>query len=171
MRKAWQERLTYATLSTILGWHTFVMVVAPAPANDLTRSAQTILGPYVALYQLKHPWGFFAPAIGLGYELRYTIKDTSGIGQSFLPAKGVNAYHPASWWYSEWQNKVIAYPEIYAERMLEILCHQHQTLHPVSIKLFMINQLPFSRADFLAGKRPMQMDEGHEIAIAEASCS
>jgi hypothetical protein len=144
--------------------------MAPAPDSDLTRWIQAAMKPYVSLFQLKHPWNFFTPEVGLGYEIRYTILDLNGEKHTFNPTEGLDWYHPAFWWHRKWQKQIALFPEAYAERMLEILCKRHRMLRPASITVSIINQQQMSPADFLAGMRPFELDWASEGPLVQASC-
>ena len=58
------QRLTYVAMSILLVWHTFAMVIGPAPASPLTRAARWLAQPYLTLFGLQNEWGFFAPTVG-----------------------------------------------------------------------------------------------------------
>jgi hypothetical protein len=84
---SWRQRLTYLVMSAFVAWHTLAMVIAPAPASSvLVGTMRAALQPYLTLFGLDNRWDFFAPTIGSGSELHYSVEDAAGARHSFTPS-------------------------------------------------------------------------------------
>ena len=71
----WRDRLTYLAMSLVVAWHSFAMVVGPAPGNStLVQSLRPLVQPYISLFRLDTSWNFFAP-VGKHTQFRYVIED------------------------------------------------------------------------------------------------
>jgi hypothetical protein len=80
------RRLTYVVMSALVAWHTFAMIIGPAPESPVTDAARDLAQPYLTLFGLQHPWDFFAPTVATGYHFSYVIEDTAG-GKAHLQAR------------------------------------------------------------------------------------
>jgi hypothetical protein len=154
--KQWRERLGYAAMSVFVGWHTLAMVVAPAPAESaLVKFLRGLLQPYLALFYLDNNWDFFAPNISGTFEFRYVVKDSTGIGHTFMPASKWSWFSPNSIWFHAWYDAVIEKTDIYGDAFGRLLCQEHAELKPVSIVLQALDEQEFRPDDLLDGKRPL----------------
>jgi hypothetical protein len=61
-------------------------------------------------------------------------------------------------------------PDSYGEFAMAWFCRQQPALHPTSISLVTIEQLEFTRDDYLSGKNPMDSDFVTENTLAAAEC-
>jgi len=147
--------LAYVAMSALVVWHTIAMVVATAPESNITRAARTVVGPYLSLFRLDHNWGFFAPDVPRGMQLRYVIVDVSGTRHTFIPEQGVGWLHPNSILIRDRYRAAMLQPDIHAETLADALCRRHADLRPVNITLFEAEQREFGPDDWLDGKRPL----------------
>jgi len=150
-----RERLAYVAMSAFLAWHTFAIVVAPAPESDLSQLARVALQPYLTFLRLDSSWDFFAPSVGEGMRLRYDIQDKTGKIHAFLPADGLAWYRPEFLWFRFWYYRVIDDPDAYADHTAAVLCRKHAALQPLAITFYEVREEKFTREDYLSGKRPM----------------
>jgi hypothetical protein len=153
--RQWRERLTFLVVSAFLVWHTLAVVFAPAPnASLLIGSVREVLQPYLTLFRLDNPWGFFAPTVGNGDVLRYAVEDPSGEFHAYAPADDLSWFHPSWFWFRSWHYAIIDNPEFHADAAAAFFCRKHLGLHPVSVVLLDYQERAFTRDDFLRGKRP-----------------
>jgi hypothetical protein len=153
-----RERLTYAAMSAFVAWHTFAMIIAPAPDSEITRVARAALQPYLTFFRLDNQWDFFAPTVGEGARLRYDIQDSNGKVHVFLPASELRWYHPDFLWFRSWYYRIIDDPDNFAEGAAAVLCRKHAELRPLAITFYEIQEEKFTREDYLSGKQ--RMDAG-----------
>jgi len=156
MAKVWRERVTYAAMSLLVGWHTVAMMVAPAPrGSDLVRGARVVFAPYLQLFALDNNWDFFAPEVGKDSFLRYVLKDDAGVEHSFDSDASLNWFHPTSIWFGAWYFAVLDFPEDFGEETGALFCREHADLHPVAITLFEVTEKDYGPLDRLSGKQPL----------------
>ena len=153
-----RDRLTYTAMSAFAVWHTLAMVIAPAPDGHVANLARVALQPYLTFLRLDNQWDFFAPTVGEGSRLRYDIQDRTGKVHVFLPADELRWYHPNFLWFRSWYYRIIDDPENYADNAAAVLCRKHAALQPLAITFYEIQEEPFTRDDYLAGKQ--RMDPG-----------
>jgi hypothetical protein len=139
-------------MSLFVAWHTFAIIVAPAPSNSLTDSFRRVLQPYLTLFRLDNEWGFFAPNIGAGTLFRYVIEDKAGGTHTFNPAEQLSWYHPNYFWFRSWYYAIMDDPDLYADDAAARLCKEHADLQPVAITLMEVEEKEFKSSDLLAGK-------------------
>src|SRR4051812_39566096 len=95
LSRQWRERLTYAALSVFVSWHTLAMVVVPASEeSELAKSLRGLLQPYIGLFNLDNHWDFFAPNIAGSSVFRYVVKDSNGVGHTFMPQSKWSWFSP-----------------------------------------------------------------------------
>ena len=150
-----RERLATMAMSVLVVWHTIAMVVATAPDSALTRSALSLMQPYLTLFRLDTGWAFFAPNVSRGWQLRYTLEDAAGNKHTFIPEDSVNRYHPSAIWTLDRYKEIMDSPDLYGEAAAEEFCREHAALRPVSITLLGVDQNEFSPEDRLDGKHPL----------------
>ena len=153
--KQWRTRLAWIGMSAFVAWHTFAMVVAPAPESHSTDAFRAIVQPYLTLFRLDNNWGFFAPDVPRGWQFRYTIEDANGAQHTFIPENDLNRFHPNSIWFKDRYKEVLRYPETFGETVGLELCRTHAALKPVSVTLLGVDQRDFSPDDRLDGKDPL----------------
>jgi hypothetical protein len=153
-----RERLLYAVMSAFVAWHTLAMVIAPAPDSEVTRVARLALQPYLTFLRLDSEWDFFAPTVGQGSRLRYDIQDKTGKLHAFLPGDELRWYHPSFLWFRSWFYRVIDDPDNFADAAGAFFCRKHAALQPLAITFYEIQEEPYTREDYLAGKK--RLDPG-----------
>ena len=153
-----RTRLTYAAMSALVAWHTFAMVVAPAPESDVTTLARVVLQPYLTFFRLDNQWDFFAPSVAEGSRLRYDVMDRTGKVQAFLPAEEERWYHPGFLWFRSWYYRIIDDPDTYGDNAAAVFCRKHAALQPLVITFYEVQEEKFTREDYLSGKS--RMDPG-----------
>jgi hypothetical protein len=157
--KQWRERLGYAAMSVFVGWHTLAIVVAPAPEESaLVKSLRGLLQPYLSLFYLDNNWDFFAPNISGTFVFRYVVRDSMGVGHTFMPASNWSWFSPSYIWFHDWYGAVIDNPRIYGDAFGRLLCREHAELKPVSVALQALDEQEFRPDDLLAGKRPLDRE-------------
>jgi hypothetical protein len=168
---SWRQRLTYLVMSAFVAWHTLAMVIAPAPASSvLVGTMRAALQPYLTLFGLDNRWDFFAPTIGSGSELHYSVEDAAGARHSFTPTEQVSWFHPAYIWSRDWHYGIIDDPQLYADRAGALLCREHAALHPVSITFVQYEQGEFTVADKSNGKHPTDPEFITETTVKTVEC-
>lgn len=148
----WRQRLTYAAMSIFVGWHTFAIIVAPAPDSVATESLRVLLQPYLSLLRLDNQWDFFAPNVGEGSRLRYIIEDKDGQRHSFQPAEQLSWFHPNYFWVRAWYYAIMDDPDLYADAAAVRFCKEQAALHPVAITLLEYQEERFTQDDLFNGK-------------------
>lgn len=168
----WRGRLAYVVMSAFLAWHTFAMVIAPAPENSvLAQSVRPVFQPYLSLFRLDNTWDFFAPTVGKGSQLRYVMEDDTGQRTTFVPAEDLSWYHPAYFWFRSWYYAIIQTPDEYADYAVAFFCRKHASLHPVSITLLEYQEGDFWAEDHLSGKHPMDPEFVTVNTLKQAKCT
>ena len=148
------QRLTYVAMSVLLAWHTFVMIIGPAPESLATGAARWLAQPYLTFFGLQNEWGFFAPTVSPGYHFSYVIEDTAGEKHTFTPADSLNNFHPVSIWKRDYFTKIMTTPDVYGEAAGAALCLEQASLNPVNVTLLEVEHKEFWPNDLLDGKRP-----------------
>jgi hypothetical protein len=145
----------YVAMSTLVVWHTVAMVVAAAPESALTRSARALMQPYLTLLRLDNNWGFFAPNVPRGTQLRYTVEAATGTKHTFIPQDRVNRLDPNALFLLDRFKEIILSDELFGETAGQTYCRSHADLRPVSVTLIAVHQKEFSPEDRLDGKHPL----------------
>jgi hypothetical protein len=166
-----RQQITYAALSAFLAWHTLAMVLAPAPDNSVISDAlRGVMQPYLTFFRLDDTWDFFAPTVGHGSQLRYTIEDSAGKEHTFIPTDKLSWYHPNYFWARSWYYAIIDTPEVYMDAAIATLCRQHAALHPTAITLTEYQEGDFLPEDQLDGKNPMDPEFVTVNVLKHAQC-
>ncbi|MGH6753788.1 MAG: hypothetical protein ACREDP_16650, partial [Bradyrhizobium sp.] len=152
------QRLAYVAMSVLVAWHTFAMIIAPAPDNSITVAARALAQPYLTFFGLQNPWEFFAPFVSPGYRFSYVIEDTSGEKHTFTPADRLNRFDPNSIWMRDRYTMIMTMPDLHGEAAGATLCLEHASLNPVNVTLLEIQQKDFSPEDMLSGKLPLDAE-------------
>ena len=150
-----REPLAYGAMSVLVVCHSVAMVVASAPESHITRSARSLMQPYLTLFRLDNNWGFFAPNVPRGRQFRYVIEDAAGTKHTFIPEEKVNRLHPNALWMLDRYKEIMDSPDLYGNAFAEASCREHAALRPVTITLLEVNQKEFSPLDRLDGKHPL----------------
>jgi len=159
MPQPWRKRFLYALMSVFVAWHTFAIVVAPAPhGSQSAQSLQALIYPYIRLLAFSETWDFYAPGIDRGHQLRYSVAAAGGKTYDFVPYEELNWHHPAYWWFRAWYDAVLDSPQDYGDYVGAFFCERHRALKPLGVTLFKAEELNFTKADYLAGKRPLDSD-------------
>lgn len=153
-----RQRLIYAAMSGFVAWHTLAMIIAPAPESDVTALARQMLQPYLTFFRLDNQWDFFAPIVGQGSRLRYDVLDRAGKTHVFMPAEELSWYHPSYLWFRSWYYRIMDDPDAYADGAAAVLCRKHAALQPLAITFYEVQEEPYTREDYLAGKK--RLDAG-----------
>jgi hypothetical protein len=166
----WRQRLAYGAMSALLIWHSFAMVIAPAPRSELTDKAHAILEPYLTLLGLDHGWSFFAPNVENGVIFRYEVEAPGGARHIFTPSETLRWYHPSRRWMRDRFRQMLDEPERYADIVAAALCRDHAELRPISVTLIEIDQKDFKPQDRLAGKSPLDPEFLETKTVKQVSC-
>ena len=154
----WRERLTYLAMSLVVVWHSLAIIVAPAPdGSTIVQSLRSLLQPYLSLFRLDNKWNFFVPA-GRFMHLSYVVEVADGKQHTFIPAaEPSNSIAGYVMWreFKYLYEGVIEIPEVRSATVASLLCSKHASLHPVAISLLQVQELDFSRDDYLKGHRPL----------------
>jgi hypothetical protein len=164
------KRLTYAAMSILLIWHTFVMVIGPAPANLIVGTARWLAQPYLTFFGLQNEWGFFAPTVSPGYRFSYVIEDAAGEKHTFTPADSLNNLYPDSIWKRDHYTMIMTMPEVYGDAAGADLCLEHASLNPANVTLLEIEQKEFRPGDLRKGKRPTDAEFAKEKTLRTVTC-
>jgi hypothetical protein len=164
----WREGLTYAAMSIFVAWHTLAMVVAPASSTSaMAQSLRVLLDPYLTLFELDHTWGFFAPDLGRGDQLRYVIADASGQRHTFLSSDKWSLFFTPV---LGWDQMVLDEPDTYAAPIAAFYCRQHAALRPVSITFLRVEEKAFKPEDHLNGGHPLDPQFTSVHAVRRLRC-
>jgi hypothetical protein len=154
----WRGRLTYLVMSLVVGWHSLAMVVSPSPNGSvLVQSLRSLFHPYLLLFRLETPWGFFAP-VGKHAEFRYVIEDAAGNQHIFVPTEEPSPSLARYVWWREFKylyDGVMAHPEFRGDAAGALLCQRHASLDPRSVTLLEVVEKDYGPEDELRGKRPL----------------
>ena len=143
-------------MSAFVGWHTFAILLAPAPgASGLVQSLRVLFQPYLTLFRLDDSWSFFAPNVGKGSQLRYIIRDASGEDHVFVPVAKSDWLHSNSIWFADSYEALLNKPDIYGDAVARLFCKKHTSLKPVSITFQEVVEHDFWPEDRLKGKHPL----------------
>jgi len=164
------QRLTYAAMSILLVWHTFAMVIGPAPESLITEAARDLAQPYLTFFRLQHPWDFFAPTVDPGYHFSYVIEDKAGEKHTFTPADRLNNLHPISIWMKDRYTKIMTVPEAYGDAAGAALCLEHASFNPVNVTLLEIQHKEFWPPDLLHGKLPSDAEFVSAKTLRTVTC-
>ena len=167
----WRERLTYTAMSALVAWHTFAMVVAPAPEGSVTvQTLRVPLQPYLTLFMLDNKWQFFAPDINRGTQLRYVVEDNAGKLHAFMPREELNWLYPNFIWFDQWYQEILDYPAYYGASAAAFFCEKHASLRPVAVTIQEVDQQDFSAEDWLAGKHPLDPEFVNVSTLTHVPC-
>lgn len=147
------------------------MVVAAAPQSSITISARELFDPYLTLFRLDNDWGFFAPTVAKGSQLRYVIGDADGLQHTFIPEREHSRLHPAALWFRDRYKAVIDDPESFGDAAAADFCRKHPELRPVSVTLIGIMQNEFFPGDRLDGKHPLDPEFVNEKTLKTVPCA
>jgi len=164
------QRLMYVAMSVLVAWHTFAMIIGPAPESPITEAARDLAQPYLTFFGLQNPWEFFAPFIGPGYHFSYVIEDKAGEKHNFTPAAGLNNLHPSSIWMKDRYTRIMTAPETYGDAAGAALCLEHASLNPVSVTLLEIQHHIFWPRDLLKGKSPSDAEFTAAKTLRTVTC-
>lgn len=164
------QRVTYVAMSLLLAWHTFAMIIGPAPESPITEAARDLVQPYLTFFGVQHPWDFFAPTVDPGYHFSYVIEDKAGEKHTFTPAAGLNNLLPTSIWMKDRYNKIMTMPEAYGDAAGAALCLEHASLNPVSVTLLENEHKAFSPDDLLSGKLPSDAEFSEAKTLRTVTC-
>ena len=154
----WRERLTYLAMSLVVGWHSFAIIVAPAPdGSTIVQTLRFLVQPYLSLFRLDNRWNFFVPVVKY-LQFRYVVEDAAGKRHVFIPVEEASGSIPRYVMWREFKylyEGVMEAPEIRGDAITALLCRRHASLNPVSISLLQVQELEFSPEDYLQGRRPL----------------
>jgi len=164
------QRLTYVAMSILLVWHTFAMIVGPAPESSIIGAARSLAQPYLTFFRLQNEWEFFAPFVGPGYHFSYVIEDAAGEKHTFTPADRLNNWHPNSIWMRDRYTVIMTKPDVYGDAAGAALCLEHASLHPVSVTLLEVEHSEFWPVDLREGKRPTDAEFVKAKTLRTVTC-
>jgi len=164
----WRGGLTYAAMSIFVAWHTLAMVIAPASETSvLSQSLRAVFKPYFAFFELDHSWGFFAPDIARGDQMRYIIADAAGRRHTFVPSEKWNLLSTAT---LGWEQMVVDRPDRYAAPLAKFYCREHASLRPVSVTFLQVKEKAFTPEDHLNGEHPLGPGFATVHAVRKIRC-
>lgn len=170
----WRNRLTYLVMSLVVGWHSFAIVVAPAPENSpMVRSLYLLLQPYLSIFRLGSQWGFFAPDVGKHALFRYVVEDAAGKQHTFEPTEESTWSIPRYVMWREFKyffDTVMEAPEAHAQATAALLCRKHASLDPLSVSLLRVQELDFWPEHHLQGHRTLDPDFVTVNTFARVKC-
>ena len=164
------NRPTYVAMSILLIWHTFAMMVGPAPGSRIVGPSRWLAAPYLTFFGLRNEWGFFAPTVSPGYRFSYVVEDTAGEKHTFTPADALNSLHPDSIWKRDHYVMIMTMPELYGDAAAADLCLEHASLQPASITLLEIEHSEFWPDDLRNGKRPTDPEFAKINTLRTVTC-
>lgn len=164
------RRLTYVVMSALVAWHTFAMIIGPAPESPVTDAARDLAQPYLTLFGLQHPWDFFAPTVATGYHFSYVIEDTAGGKHTFRPGDRLNHLQPTAIWMKDHYNVIMSNSKSYGDAAVAAICLEHASLNPVSVTLQEIQQDEFWPDDWMNGKRPADAEFSTTKTLRTITC-
>jgi hypothetical protein len=169
--KAWRQRVSYAVMSAFVTWHSFAIVVAPAPSSsEVVQNLRSLLHPYLTVLSLDNQWNFFAPNVYSGYRLRYIVADADGATHTLVPLDEFNGYSPYFIWMSKWHHAIVVAPQLFADPAVALFCREHITSQPIEVTLTNVKQKKFSPQDHLDGKHPFDTEFVAESVIKRVQC-
>jgi len=169
----WRQRLIYLVMSMVVAWHSLAMVVSPAPNDSaLVQSLRSVFHPYLELFRLETPWGFFAP-VGKHAQFRYVITDVTGNENTFTPTEEPSRSVARYVWWREFKylyDGVMAHPEFRGDVAAALLCQRHASLQPRSVTLLEVAEQDYRPQDELLGKRPLYPQFVAIIPLRRVAC-
>ncbi len=170
---SWRQRLTYLLMSLVVAWHSLAMMVSPAPNDStLVQSLRYVFHPYLELFRLETPWGFFAP-VGKHAQFRYVIEDAAGNAQTFVPAEEPSQSLAHYAWWREFKylfDGVMANPEFRGDSAAVLLCRKHATVNPVAVTLLEVAEQNYRPQDEILGKLPLGPQFVAVIPLRRVAC-
>jgi len=169
----WRERLTYLAMSLIVGWHSLAMIVSPAPNDSvLVQALRDVFHPYLLLFRLETPWGFFAP-VGKHAQFRYVVADAAGKEHLFVPTEEPSPSVARYVWWRE--NKylydgIMASPEFRGDAAGALLCQRHASLQPRSVTLLEVVERAYGPEDEMHGKLPLDPEFAAVVTLKRVEC-
>lgn len=169
----WRQRLTYLVMSLVVTWHSLAMVISPAPNDSaLVQSLRSLFHPYLLLFRLETPWGFFAP-VGKHAQFRYVIEDATGNAHTFKPTEEPSPSLARYVWWREFKysyDGIMANPEFRGDAAGALLCQRHASLNPLSITLLEVVEQGYRPQDELLGKHPLDPEFVAVVPLRRVAC-
>jgi hypothetical protein len=169
----WRQRLTYLLMSLAVTWHSLAMIVSPAPNDSaLVQSLRSVFHPYLELFRLETPWGFFAP-VGKHAQFRYVIEDAASNAQTFIPAEEPSPSVARYVWWREYKylfDGVMANPEFRGDAAGVRLCRKHAASNPVAVTLLEVVEQNYRPQDEILGKLPLDPQFVAVIPLRRVAC-
>jgi hypothetical protein len=154
---AFRERLIYLAMSAFVAWHTLAIVVAPASQDSvISQGMRAVLQPYLTLFRLDNTWDFFAPnvdSLSTSRQFLYVIEDSAQKKHFYMPEADFSGLEPRYFWFRAWHFAVIDNADEFGDVAAAFYCRKHVRLQPVAIILLASYEKPFTRTDFLSGKK------------------
>jgi hypothetical protein len=169
----WRQRLTYLVMSLVVAWHSLAMVVSPAPNDStLVQSLRFLFHPYLALFRLETPWGFFAP-VGKHAQFRYVVEDSAGTAQTFVPSEEASRSLASYVWWREFKylnDGVMANPEFRGDAAVALLCQRHAARKPFAVTLWEVVEQNYRPQDEILGKSPLDPEFVAVVPLRRVAC-
>jgi hypothetical protein len=160
-------------MSLVVAWHSLAMVVSPAPNDStLVQSLRFLFHPYLALFRLETPWGFFAP-VGKHAQFRYVVEDAAGNTHTFVPSEEASRSIARYVWWREFKylnDGIMANPEFRGDPAVALLCERHASLRPLAVTLLEVTEQNYGPQDELLGKRPLDPEFVAVIPLRRVAC-
>ena len=170
----WRHRAAYAAMSLVVGWHSFAIMVAPAPDNSgAVQALRTVLQPYLSLLRLDNSWNFFAPSVGKHSQFRYVIEDGTGKEHTFTPTEEPSSSLAS---YVLWREFKYLYEGVMetastrGESIAALLCPKHAALNPVTLTLLEVQEQDFWPEDYLRGHKPLDPEYVTVNTLVRVNC-
>jgi hypothetical protein len=169
----WRDRLLYAAMSLVVGWHSLAIIVAPTPdGSAIVQRLRALVQPYLSLFRLDNQWNFFVP-VGKHMQFRYVVEDAGGKRHVFVPVEEAADSIPRFVMWREFKyfyEGVMEAPDIRGAAIVAMLCRKHASLGPVAISLLQVQELEFSREAYLQGYRPLDPEFVAVNTLASIKC-
>ena len=169
----WRQRLTFVVMSLAVTWHSIAMIVSPAPNDsELEQSLRYLFHPYLELFRLETPWGFFAP-VGKHAQFRYVMEDGDGNSHTFTPTEEPSPSVARYVWWRELKylyDGVMANPEFRGDSAGALLCQRHAALRPRSVTLLEVTEQDYQPRDAFLGKAPLDPEFVAIVPLRRIAC-
>ena len=157
-----RQKILYLIASVFLIWHTFALLIGPAPQSYIRDNLLGIYEPYLSVFRLNNAWAFYAPEPDLGGVLNYKVLDNDGNEHQFdIYHDYLDRWSASYFRYNAFFNNIewnSAEYRRYRKSYIQYLCRKHSNLSPKSIALIRIAQIPLSPEDYINGARPLDPD-------------
>jgi len=166
----------YVLMSLFIIWHVVgIAIVGPFDRSYMRDGLMKIYRPYLAFFHLNQSWPFYAPNPFPGSILNYQTTDASGVTRVYPLTQGREKFDHAYFRYTNFYAYLFSDPKYtqkkgYDKSVARFLCNRHFKENIVSIEFVLLSQKPFSREDYLSGKRPLDPEFLKETRFGPYPC-